>query len=133
MRVVDASVGFKWLVTETNSDKALSLYGDNLIAPDIFPTEVTNALQAAEWGNRIKDAQLYLGELMLYLPTLHNSTLLLPRALEIASQARRSIYDCLYVALAERENCELVTADTKLLNAIRKDYPFVIPLDAVQP
>src|SRR5437764_5957293 len=30
---------------------------------------------------------------------------------DISSQLRQSVYDCLYVALAERESCELVTAD----------------------
>jgi predicted nucleic acid-binding protein len=35
---------------------------------------------------------------------------------------------CLYVALAEREGCELVTADTRLLNSLSQQYPFVIPL-----
>ena len=40
---------------------------------------------------------------------------LLQRATAISSQARIGVYDCLYVALAEHENCELVTADGKLI------------------
>jgi predicted nucleic acid-binding protein len=38
------------------------------------------------------------------------------------------VYDALYVALAEREGCELVTADDKLVNALQSKMPFVIPL-----
>jgi predicted nucleic acid-binding protein len=41
---------------------------------------------------------------------------LLPRGLEIARQQRRGVYDGLYVALAEREGAQLVTADKQLLN-----------------
>ncbi len=40
-------------------------------------------------------------------------------------------YDCLYVALAEREGCELVTADERLLNSLGRQFPFVIPLSSL--
>jgi predicted nucleic acid-binding protein len=33
------------------------------------------------------------------------------RAVDISSQTRSGLYDCLYVALAEREGCEMVTDD----------------------
>lgn len=35
------------------------------------------------------------------------------------------MYDCLYVALAEQEKCEFVTADDKLVNNVQKQFPFV--------
>jgi len=50
------------------------------------------------------------------------------RALRIASQAGIGVYDCLYVALAEREGCELVTADVRLINSLQPSYPFIIAL-----
>jgi hypothetical protein len=53
------------------------------------------------------------------------------RALSIASRARIGVYDCLYVALAELEGCELVTADTRLLNSLQPTYPFIIPMTTV--
>jgi predicted nucleic acid-binding protein len=43
---------------------------------------------------------------------------LFPRAFDIASQTRATVYDALYVALAEREGCELVTADEKLVKLL---------------
>jgi predicted nucleic acid-binding protein len=46
---------------------------------------------------------------------LQSSLALLPRAYELSSQMRIGVYDCLYVALAEREQCELVTADQRLV------------------
>lgn len=49
-------------------------------------------------------------------PTLHSYLPLLPRAVELSSQMKIGVYDCLYFALAEQEQCELVTADLRLVN-----------------
>ena len=52
--VIDTSVGFKWVVTEIDSDKATRLRDDfnnaihDLLAPDFFPTEIANALAVAD-------------------------------------------------------------------------------------
>jgi predicted nucleic acid-binding protein len=40
-------------------------------------------------------------------------------------QTRAGFYDCLYVARAERENCEMVTDDDKLLKNVQSCYPLV--------
>lgn len=50
------------------------------------------------------------------MPTLHPGLSLLPRAAELSSQARIGVYDCLYLALVEREQCQLVTANQRLVN-----------------
>jgi predicted nucleic acid-binding protein len=68
---------------------------------------------------------------MMDSPRLFPSVPLMLRALSIATQARIGVYDCLYVALAERENCELVTADTRLLNSLQPTYPFITSLGSV--
>jgi len=47
------------------------------------------------------------------------------RAYEISSQTRHGFYDCLYVALAEREGCELLTADQRLINNLGPVFPFI--------
>jgi predicted nucleic acid-binding protein len=58
--VIDSSVAFKWVVAELDSDRALRLLDDSvngihdLIAPDLFPTEVANALASAEKSVRIQ-------------------------------------------------------------------------------
>jgi predicted nucleic acid-binding protein len=53
---------------------------------------------------------------------------LLLRAIDISSKMRIGVYDCIYVALAEQEGCELATADDKLFNTLHKDFPFIISL-----
>lgn len=50
---------------------------------------------------------------------------LLDRAYEIASAERIGIYDCIHVALAESQNCELVTADDKLIKNLQSKFRFV--------
>jgi predicted nucleic acid-binding protein len=44
---------------------------------------------------------------------------LAPRAVVIAGQLDHSVYDCLYVALAEAEQMALVTADAQLFAKVR--------------
>jgi predicted nucleic acid-binding protein len=41
------------------------------------------------------------------------------------------VYDCLYVALAEREGCELLTADGKLINDLQLTFAFITSLAAL--
>jgi predicted nucleic acid-binding protein len=43
---------------------------------------------------------------------------------------RIGVYDCIYVALAEREGCQLITADDRLVNNLQPTFPFIIHLSA---
>jgi predicted nucleic acid-binding protein len=138
--VIDASTGFKWSVTEPLSDKAKKLRDGfrnavhELLAPDLFPTEVANALLVAERRGAILPGQgtLFLADILTTLPRIHPSTpALLPRAYAIAELMQASVYDCLYVALAEKEGCELITADDKLVRKLQPRFSFVAPLSSL--
>jgi predicted nucleic acid-binding protein len=50
------------------------------------------------------------------------------RALTVAYPARIGVYDCLYVALAEREGWELLTADDRLIRILQPGFPFLTAL-----
>lgn len=132
--VLDVNVGLKWVLNEIDSRKALRLRDDyrnqvhELIAPDCFPLEAAHALTRAERRKIIADAAQFWGEIMVDSPLLSPSLPLALRALSISRQARIGFYDCLYVALAEREGCEMVTADTKLLLNLKPTFPFIIDL-----
>ena len=134
--VLDSSVAFKWLVPEANTAIALRLLDDSdngihdLIAPDIFPVEVVHALTRAERQGRMTPAEgvVLVKDLYTHLPPLHPYLPLLPRAYAISSHMRIGVYDCLYVALAERENCEFVTADDKLIKKLQGSFPFIVAL-----
>jgi predicted nucleic acid-binding protein len=134
--VLDASVALKWVLTEADSPKALALRDDfrqqvhELLAPDLFPIEVAHALTRAERKGLIvppQAARLLADVLSTPLP-LHAYRPLLPRAVALSSARRCGVYDCVYVALAEREGCELITADDKLVNNLGPMFPFVLSL-----
>ncbi|MGO9471490.1 MAG: type II toxin-antitoxin system VapC family toxin [Isosphaeraceae bacterium] len=134
--VLDACVAVKWFLAEPDSAKAVQLLDDftaqihELLAPDVFPTETANALSRAERRGLLLPpaGSQHLSDLLAFLPALHTSLTLLPRAYEISSQMRIGVYDCLYVALAEREGCELITADTRLVKGLSAAYPFITSL-----
>ena len=137
--VLDSSVGFKWVVVEALTDKARLLRDDycnavhDLISPDVLPIEIAHGLTKAERQGRIAPPQggvLWM-DVMKSAPILVPTIPLIPRAYEIASAARIGIYDCVYVALAEREKCELVTADDKLVNNLQPTFPFIVHLSAL--
>ena len=137
--VLDSCVGFKWLVVEQDTDKARKLRDEyrqaihDLVAPDVFPIEVAHALTRAERQGRItpaEGAQLLI-DMLTTLPRLVASLPLLPRAYQISSVNRIGIYDCLYVALAEQQGCELVTTDTRLLTNLQGQLPFIVALSSI--
>lgn len=137
--VLDSCVAFKWLVQEDLSDQADRLRAEfrqgvhELIAPEVFATEVTHALTRAERQNRITVAEggrLFV-DLMLNLPHLFPSLPLLPRAYAISSSAHTGVYDCLYLALAEREGCKFITSDEKLVKKLQKQFPLIVPLGSL--
>jgi predicted nucleic acid-binding protein len=137
--VIDSSVAFKWAVTEIDSDKALRLLADyqnavhELLAPDLFATEIANALASAEKSGRIQpgEATAFLTDIINNAPVLHPTILVLDRALDICLAATHAVYDCVYIAFAEREGCELVTADDKLVKNLLPSFPFIVPLSAL--
>jgi predicted nucleic acid-binding protein len=64
-------------------------------------------------------------------PVLHSYIPFVSRAIDISSQTKSAFYDCLYVALAEREDCQLVTADDKLVRNLQAKFPFIIHLSTL--
>ncbi len=135
--VLDSNVGLKLELLETDSVKATELLdgyasgNHELIAPDIYPIEVAHALARAERKGILNSGAgtHALQRQLRVLPVLYPSLALLPRAFELASKARIGVYDCLYVALAEQENCDLITADLRLVNA--GIYPRIVELSAL--
>lgn len=120
--VADASVAFKWFIPESGSDAALALLdGDDPIwAPDLILVEVSNALwvrlRQVTDGRKIVAAAL--DRLGAAITSLEPARELVARAQQIAFEIEHPVYDCVYLALAERENLYLITADARLLRAV---------------
>jgi predicted nucleic acid-binding protein len=139
--ILDSNIALKWVLAEPDSWAARQLRSDfqkgihALLAPDVFQIEVAHALTRAERQGRIVagQAQLLWADVMLTPPRHEFSGVLLPRAIQISSIQRIGVYDCLYVALAERDGSDLLTADDKLLKKLKPVFPFITPLSALAP
>ncbi len=122
--IVDASVAVKWFSEEAQSDRAESLLSsmEPLIAPDLVIAEIGNALWKKAARQLLRRDQAT--KAMVDAPTFFDRLIPLgdlgPRAVEIAIELRHPIYDCFYLALAERERAPIVSADDKLLAAAKR-------------
>ncbi|HLZ81423.1 MAG TPA: type II toxin-antitoxin system VapC family toxin [Ktedonobacteraceae bacterium] len=134
--VVDANLALKWVVKEEDSGIALALLnewniqGIMMIAPFLLTYEVTNVLYQNMRKGKINldQAKKILTEVLSIGIELDfsNNSALSRRAFELAHQFNLlATYDPHYVALAERENCELWTADTRLWTAVKEKLPRV--------
>jgi predicted nucleic acid-binding protein len=122
--LVDASVAVKWVVEEAHSDAAaLLLTYDALHAPDHWQAEAINVL----WAKTLRgDLDLAAAEermtgLMRAPVTGSPLAGLMARAFAISAARQITICDSLYVALAEKLDVPLVTADAKLLRNLASD------------
>ncbi|CAI4034070.1 PIN domain-containing protein [Nitrospira tepida] len=120
--VIDASVAIKWFLPEPYAEAAERLRppSHQLHAPTFFWLEIGNVLckkiRRAEL--RPEEAEFILGELRHIPLRLHPDERLFGAAYDLALCTRRSLYDCLYLALAEAIEGTLVTADRKFFVAL---------------
>jgi predicted nucleic acid-binding protein len=134
--VIDSSVAAKWFLAEPHSDKALDILEAKkakelvLLAPEFIYAEVGNILWRRVTSGTLadSDAQLFIDDFSNVQFTLVSSASLLKDAYKLGVTHKRTVYDSLYIALSLREQCELVTADAKLFNAIGTRFPNVVLL-----
>lgn len=130
--VLDASVIVKWFIDENNSDKAEIIKEQfinekiNIIIPSLLYYEVLNAL---------KYSKLFkLDELNLVGESIENYGFnavvikdeIREKMVEIAINHDISIYDASYIALAEKFNTQLITADEKISRKLPKNLKALI-------
>jgi predicted nucleic acid-binding protein len=132
--VVDSSVAIKWFVVEPYTDASrmiLDEYGKGVLtlhAPDLINAEIGNVVwkKHAFQGLDEADAQSIIDVFLSLGLVLTPTVSLLRSAYHIAVSSGRTVYDALYVALSVREECQFVTADEKLANALKPKYENVV-------
>jgi predicted nucleic acid-binding protein len=134
MIVVDASVVVDWVRPgsdpQSPARRALRSWaeaGEPLAAPRLMREEVTNALVTGIRRGRWSGADADAGYALLHdLPVAEEDTRAdLDRAFELSRRYdEHPVYDMLYVALAERLEATLVTADEALVRRLAL-VPFV--------
>jgi predicted nucleic acid-binding protein len=122
--VIDASVAAKWFLEEENWDAAEALQAgqDTLIAPDLLIAEVLNTYwkhveRKSKPRASIQDViEVLVNSFSKLVPMVE----LASSAAEVAIELHHPIYDCFYLALAERDQCALVTADERFYGKTRR-------------
>lgn len=136
--VVDANVAIKRVVPEILSDKARALFltweqtAVVLCAPAFFIAEVDSILRQKVVRKELtaEQAQESWEHLQTIPVVLADMRPLRRRAWEIAiALGHAHVYDAVYLALAETRGCELWTADERLVNAARNQFPFIQSLE----
>jgi len=132
--VVDASVAVKWFLPENGEGlvrQALALLDAydkeeiRFVVPDLFFVETASAIWKAVCVGRVPRT---FGDQALVLLTQREfatvpSLKLLDKAFQIAADYGRTVYDCLYVALAVQTKSQLITADERLANSLAARFP----------
>lgn len=125
MIVADASVALKWFVAdEPLAEEAAAIIrsGMPVIAPDLVVAEGCNA--AWRWSRlgriRPEEAHRIAARLPAFFRQLVPAATLSEPAMRLAHELDHPIYDCLYLALAGREEVALVTADARLIEKVAR-------------
>ena len=135
--VVDASVLTKWFMEEEDRDRALGLRELHTSGRStLFVSELTflEILNAIRYGPKAKEEDG--AEALHVLQNLHLQVKptdfeLLRKANAIAWAYKITIYDALYVALAEKVGYPLITADEAMVKKL-KGHSIVVPLQELQ-
>jgi predicted nucleic acid-binding protein len=120
--VVDASVIMAALFPEPLSKEAKNLLdsGADLLAPDLIYPEAANVLWKRYGRGEIdnKDTVDLFHDVMSLPLKITPSAQLAAPALALAIQTDRTVYDCLYVALAVRTQTVMISNDRRLINSL---------------
>ncbi len=119
--IVDASVLVKLLAREHDSAlvRAAVARASEIWAPEFVFAQAYNALWK-RWrrGDYLVEQLERAPAILLALVTHPVSVaLLLPKAATISRQFDHPVHDCLYIALADRQQAPLITADKRLHRA----------------
>ena len=132
--VLDASVALKWALPSANEplvSESLQLLRQyvkgevDFLVPDIFWAEVCNVLwkgtRQRRWSRAT--AEGVASEMRdRNFPTV-SSLAVAADAIKIAFAYDRSVYDCIYIALAAQFKSHMITADERLANSVAAYLP----------
>lgn len=122
-KVVDASIVVKWFAQEPDSPAALRLRDQHisgeilLIAPELIFLEVLNALRYKKGNDAraLAEANDLLWQTQIHIEKTNQQTI--EKAVFAAIKYNLTIYDALYVVMAQLHGIPLITADAALSKA----------------
>lgn len=120
--VLDASVAVKWVLREEHAATARRILSTReLLAPHLLWAEVGNTLwkRHRRSESSVEEVRRMLSEVQRLPVMTFAHWPLLPAALDLAISLHQTVYDCLYLALAETRNSIMVTADRRFHDIVR--------------
>jgi len=117
--VIDASVAVKWVIDEPESEAAVALRDQELIAPALWLAEAANALWRHARIGEIGDdeAAAHFAELLKAPVASLPIEPYLEQALKLAMEISHPVYHCIYLALALHHRTHVETADRRFAAA----------------
>ncbi len=123
--ILDCSVAIRWFVAQTHWQAAALLLDrfsrgeTTFVAPDVIIPEFGHVMRKLVVGGKLSAEQghAFLGSFLALPVEMKPARSLASRALELAFEHSATFYDALYVALAEREDVKVVTADDRMTRA----------------
>jgi predicted nucleic acid-binding protein len=122
VNVIDSSVALQWVLPEHGVEEAEPyLEADDSVAPDVVLVEVANVLaKKVRAGNMTgSEATQALQIVRDGFAKLVASETLISRALELSIMLSHPVYDCVFLACAERLETRLVTRDALFTKRVR--------------
>ena len=117
--VIDVNVAAKWFLPEADSALAERIFTleAELHAPDFLATEFASIIWKHSMAGNIPSSlwSTVRDELKTVIGYWHAQDQLLETALKLAVENRHNVFDCLYLALAEVIDGQVITADKQFL------------------
>jgi predicted nucleic acid-binding protein len=132
LAVVDSNIAIKWVITEPDSAKALTLRNRfRFIAPDLLIPECANTLWKMVGRSYISTeaAEIAIAALKADSIELIPTRELLLDAFRLSVTIDHPAYDCMFAALAIREECPLVSADANFTRKLTRQRLEIVGLD----
>ncbi len=117
--VIDASVMVKWFLNEEYSDKARLIKSDlekgdiSIIVPEFLFLEIINSLKY----NKVKEKNILAANKILFeagFTVVRLNDAIISKTIENSIKHNITVYDALYVTLAQIHGTFLITADKEL-------------------
>lgn len=119
--VIDSSIALQWVLPEEGRERSFRyVKAENVISADILMVEAANVLAKKVRAKTIAGEEA-LRALMLIsrgVSRLVPSQPLVPRALELSIALSHPVYDCVFLACAEREGGQLATRDEPFIKRV---------------
>jgi predicted nucleic acid-binding protein len=131
-RVLDTSVIVKWFFSEEGTDRAekflveLESEGGVVLVPSSFFYELSSVLWVKRREGLDEGGASSVWEEVVRLPLIVVDWIdVVPQALTFGFRHEVSPYDAAFVVLAQREQCDFVTADGPLWRKLHQEYPWI--------